>query len=179
MNTHSIVRAALRRFLVASVVVFLVVCLGSPASMTTAQAEPTGPVLNAITTSADQSGAIMVSGTGFTLGGLVYIALYDQWGMVLHETRWITATRTAYQPPQELASGEVISSATGGNIGELFEIAVASPASLSDAQNPATGTFTSQPTTMGGVDCTTSLMARAYDRSTATWSNIVTVDLGC
>ena len=150
MNTYSIIRAAPRRFLVTSVIVLLVFCLGSPASMT-AEAEPSGPVLNAITTSADQSGAIMVSGTGFTLGGLVYIALYDQWGMVLHETRWITATRTAYQPPQELASGEVISSATGGNIGELFEIAVASPASLSDAQNPAKGTFTSQPYTISEV----------------------------
>jgi hypothetical protein len=32
---------------------------------------------------------------------------------------------------------------------------------------------------MPGIACAVSLMIQAYDRSSATWSNLVEVDLGC
>src|SRR5690606_1638571 len=33
-----------------------------------------------------------VAGTDFTPGGLVYLAVYDQMGAKLYETRWVTAS---------------------------------------------------------------------------------------
>jgi hypothetical protein len=151
---------------------------GLPRSAAT-QPSSTLPALNAVVASTDQPGAIMVSGYGFTLGGLVFIAIHDQWGMTEHETRWVTASRSAYQPAQTVDRDESFSFDSGGKIGESFEIPLAVAAFAGDSQNPALGPVTSQPTTMGGVDCSTSLMVRAYDRSTATWSNIVEVDLEC
>jgi hypothetical protein len=121
----------------------------------------------------------MVLGTGFSQGGLVFIAIHDQWGVTEHETRWVTASTFTYQPPQDLDPGEGFSFNSGGNIGESFEIPMTVTGFPSDSQNPALGSVTSQPTTMSGVDCNTSLMVRAYDRSASAWSNTIDVDLGC
>ena len=96
-----------------------------------------------------------------------------------HETRWVTASRYAYRPPQAVDPEEGFSFDSGGNIGELFEIPMAVSEFPGDPQNSALGPVTSQSVTMPGIDCTTSLTVRAYDRSTATWSNTVDVKLGC
>jgi len=65
------------------------------------------PVLASITASTALPDSIVVEGHGFTPGGDVYIALYDQWGLILHETRCVAAEG-------------------GGNIREAFEIATES-----------------------------------------------------
>ena len=122
---------------------------------------------------------ILVSGVGFSPGGLVYIAVHDQWGNLQHETRWVTASLPVLQPPQDLAPGEGFSVDPGGNIGEFFEIPVTASTVPGDNQNPALGPVTSQSVTMPGIECAVSLMIQAYDRSSATWSNMVEVDLGC
>jgi hypothetical protein len=121
----------------------------------------------------------MVSGTGFTQGGLVFIAIHDQWGMTAHETRWIVASTYTYQPPQGVDPGEGFSFDTGGNIGELFEIPMTTSVSAGHSGISSEGLVTGQPTSMTGLDCTTSLMVRAYDRTTATWSSVIDVELGC
>lgn len=162
-----------------SVSLLVVLCLSRALVPVVAEAEPAAPVLHAVMASTTQPGTIMVSGTGFTLGGLVFIAIHDQWGTTEHETRWVTASQSAYQPPQAVDQDESFSFDSGGNVGELFAIPLMETELPSDSHNPALGTVTSVPTTMGGVDCATSLMVRAYDRSSATWSNIVDVDLGC
>ena len=91
-------------------------------------------------------------------------------GNVLHETRWVTASTRSFQPPQDLPPGESFSFDSGGNIAEAFTMewaAIESPRALG------------QVTTMDGVDCAAAVMVRAYDRSSATWSAMLDVDLGC
>ena len=151
-------------------VLLVVLCLGSTQIASAAPAVITAPVLNTVVLSSGLPGDIMVSGHGFTPGGRVYIALYDQWGMVLHETRWVTASTHNFQPPQDLAPGAGFSFDTSGNIAEAFPLDWAVEASA-----PVLG----HGTTMAGVDCAAAVMVRAYDRSTATWSAMVDVDLGC
>ena len=99
-----------------------------------------------------------MAGQGFTPGGRVYVALYDQWGAALFETRWVTASERYFQPPLNLGTGDDLVFDTGGTIAEAFVI---EPAVLEVA----------------GLACTTALMGRAYDQSTATWSAMV--DLAC
>jgi hypothetical protein len=41
----------------------------------------------------DASGSIVVTGTGFTAGGDVFIGLYDQWGTQLYDPRWVVASQ--------------------------------------------------------------------------------------
>jgi hypothetical protein len=152
---------------------------GSSSVPAVAQTEPASPVLNAVVASTTQPGTIMVSGTGFTQGGLVFIVIHDQWGNSNHENRWVVASKFTYQPPQDVDPDEGFSFDTGGNIGEVFELPMPEIEFPSDSQNPALGSVTSQPRIMDGVVCAMSLMVRAYDRSTATWSNVIEVNLGC
>jgi hypothetical protein len=164
----------------------IVVCLGS-GRVASAQVGLVSPVLTSVVASQIQSSAIMVSGTseilvsgvGFSPGGLVYIAGHDQGGTLQHETRWVTASLPVLQPPQDLAPGAGFSVDPGGNIGEFFTIPVAASTFPGDNQNPALGPVTSQSVAMPGIACAVSLMIQAYDRSTATWSNLVEVGLGC
>jgi hypothetical protein len=63
---------------------------------------------------------ILVSGSGFTAGGDVFIGLYDQWGKQVHETRWVVASQSTYGLDGSLdpAAGYV----SGGWINEVFAI---------------------------------------------------------
>jgi hypothetical protein len=90
-------------------------------------------------------------------------------GMVLHETRWVTASSRSFQPPQNLAPGESFSFDTGGNVAETFSIDWAALESAG---------FPGHVTTMDGVDCAAAVMVRAYDRSAAAWSAMLDVNLG-
>jgi hypothetical protein len=161
-----------RRFqpLLFSLVLVVTLGLGSTPFATSAQVVSPGPALNDVVASSGLPGDIMVSGYGFTPGGRVYIALYDQWGMVLHETRWVTASTRSFEPPQELARGESFSFDTGGNIAEAFTL---------DWEALETAGLPGHVTTMDGVDCAAAVMVRAYDRSAATWSAMLDVNLGC
>ena len=90
-------------------------------------------------------GSIGVGGQGFTPGGRVYLALYDRWGVTLHETRWITASSALYGPDgsQDPARGF----RPGGLLSTRFD----------------------------GL-CGATLMARAYDEATQTWSAALDVN---
>lgn len=99
-----------RRQLVIVLAILGLVVSGSPfAPANRAQLSPVSSPL-IITAAAGQSpGSVTVTGRNFTPGGRVYVALYDQWGMQLHETRWINASGTAYGPngSQDPATGFV------------------------------------------------------------------------
>jgi hypothetical protein len=161
------------------VILAVMLASGHASAGTFATSDSTFPVIGPSVESDANSGEILIEGHGFTPGGLVFIAIHDQWGMTQHETRWITASEISYQPPQDLPPGEGFSFDTGGNFAESFKIEVGHIEVPNGSQNPALGPVTSQATTMPGVACTTSLMVMAYDRSTATWSNMAEVELGC
>jgi hypothetical protein len=79
---------------------------------------PAAPAIALDVSHAFSPGTIMVDGQGFTPGGRVYIALYDRWGVALHETRWVTATSVLYgsDGSQDPARGFT----AGGTVRERF-----------------------------------------------------------
>lgn len=136
----------------------------------------------------------------------MYVALYDQWGMELRETRWVTASVTAFGPhgSQDPAKGY----APGGTIEETFGTIepVFGPHGSQDPANgyirgsgdtivvgasePVFGPNGSQDPARGYVAgnpghevtlnlCGTAIMVRAYDAQTETWSNVLDIDSGC
>jgi hypothetical protein len=172
----------------------LVVCGSSLAHTAAAQVLPgTTPLLIA-SASAPAAGTALLTGQHFTPGGEVYFALYDQWGLELHETRWVTASVTVYGANGSIdpASGYL----QGGTLSELFGTAesVFGPNGSQDpangyvrvgttesafgpngSQDPANGYVASRP----GNLCGATVMARAYDVQSATWSNVSDIDVGC
>lgn len=155
--------------------------LGCAPGAVAAQPAATLPTIHIASAGATAPDSIIISGVGFTPGGPVYIAIYDQWGMTIHDTRWIIASEPVLQPPQGIAPGEGFSFDTGGNIGESFRIRmVERPSSLPDGnQNLALNGPSGRVTAMVGIDCDAILMDRAFDRSTVTWSNVLDIELGC
>ena len=91
---------------------------------------------------------VTVTGTDFTPGGRVYLAIYDQMGAQLYETRWITASA-----PLPTVAG------TTGH----------------EAAFVRSGTFLA---TFANL-CGTRAMMGAYDQTTATWSDWLTVQPAC
>jgi len=164
------------------IVCVIVLCslgIGMVPQWAVAQPASTLPVLNAVVASAELPGTVTVSGSGFTPGGLVYVALYDQWGTSLRETRWVTASQPVVQPPQAVAPGESFSFDLGGSISEQFAVAL-SPIQVPDGnQNPATGPVSSQSTYIPGLGCGPDLMVRAHDLAAGMWTNVEDVALGC
>lgn len=120
------------------------------------------PVLTSVTANTALPDSIVVEGHGFTPGGDVYIALYDQWGLILHETRWVAA-------------------GGGGAIREAFEIATESIYGPNGSQDP------SQPDRRGlttselpsSASCPDTLMVRAFDQRANAWSNVLDVEADC
>jgi hypothetical protein len=169
--------------------------LGSPLAQTGAThvLPGTTPLLIA-PASVPAPGTALLTGQHFTPGGEVYIALYDQWGIELHETRWVTASVTVYgaNGSQDPASGYL----QGGTLRELFGT-IGSVFGPNGSQDPATGYVEvgtngsafgsngSQDPAIGYVAgqtgnlCGATIMARAYDLQAATWSNVSDIDLGC
>ncbi len=165
--------------LLLSIVVLFAIGLGGGRGAVASSLPSVEPVITVGVSNSDLSGLIVVIGHGFTPGGRVYVAIYDVWGMTLHETRWIGASTAVIQPPQGLEPGTGFSVDSGGNIGELFTVALPTIDAPTDSQNPALGGPTGHVTTMDGVDCGTDLMVRAYDRSAATWSGTVEITVPC
>jgi hypothetical protein len=155
----------------ACLTLLLIIGLGSPRVVVAHPATSTGPVLDAVVVSTNAPGVVIVSGQGFTPLGRVYIAVYDRWGTTLHETRVVTTTETLLQPPDFAA--------TGGRFAEEFTVEVGGTEGAAGTQTPAPGTTPGTPTAIANDPCPMPLMVRAYDRATATWSNIVDVELGC
>jgi hypothetical protein len=156
---------------IACLTLLLVVGLGNTRAVVAHPVTSDGPVLDAVVVGTAAPGVVIVSGQGFTPLGRVYIAVYDRWGTTLHETRLVTTTETLLQPPEYAA--------TGGRFAEAFTVKVGGTEGAGGIQTPAPGTLPSTPTERASGLCTMLLMVRAYDRATATWSNIVDVELGC
>jgi hypothetical protein len=93
-----------------------------------------------------------VTGMDFTAGGQVYLAIYDQMGAQLYETRWITASLPllTLTGPTGHEAASLPGSGRGGMLREAF-------ANL----------------------CGATAMMRAYDLATVTWSNWLTVEPAC
>jgi len=106
---------------------------------------PGGPVLTGAAMQSAKPGVISVTGTGFTPGGHVYVALYDEWGAALYETRWSSSKPTHYgrNGSVDPAAGFVL----GGDLTEDF----------------------------AGL-CGATVLVRAFDQVTSTWSNWLDVD---
>jgi hypothetical protein len=93
-----------------------------------------------------------VTGSGFTPGGRVYLAIYDQMGAQLYETRWSTAglPLMALMGPTGHEAASLPGAGRGGMLRETF-------ANL----------------------CGATAMMRAYDLETDTWSTWLTVEPAC
>lgn len=109
------------------------------------------PSLTGVSAATQSAGLLTVTGKGFTAGGRVYLAIDDQMGAQLYETRWITAS----SPLSVVAgpTGHEGASLNGSGRGTLREAF----ANL----------------------CGATAMMRAYDHATATWSNWLTVQPAC
>jgi hypothetical protein len=91
-----------------------------------------------------------VTGTGFTPGGRVYLAIYDQMGAQLYETRWITASPALAVEAGPTDHEAAFIDGSGGTLRETF-------ANL----------------------CGATAMMRAYDEATTTWSTWLPVEPAC
>src|SRR5215211_3903572 len=87
-----------------------------------ASAQGTGsPVLSIASAVALPSTLLTVQGDGFSAGGLVYLAIYDRWGVEVHEHVWTVASITHFGANGSIdpAQGYV----AAGSINELFDLA--------------------------------------------------------
>jgi hypothetical protein len=111
------------------------------------------PSLTDVSATTQTARLFTVTGTGFTPGGRVYLAIYDQMGAQLYETRWITAslatTGWRHEPGYGVL-GRTLVDIPGGALRESF-----------------------------GQLCGATAMMRAYDQATATWSNWLAVEPAC
>lgn len=170
-----------RRQLVLMLALAGLVALGSPvahAEQAPQVAPASSPFLSSAASSVQAPGSVLVTGRNFTPGSRVYVALYDQWGLDLYETRWVTASETIYGPngSQDPATGF----SRGGAIAETFG---ASPTvyGLFGSQDPATSYDVRGESVSGpfGSLCGTTAMVRAWDMQTEAWSNLLDVQAGC
>jgi hypothetical protein len=92
------------RFVLVVAVLTLAVLGGATLGSRNAAADPwwddaavaPAPSLADVSTITQTPALFTVTGTGFTPGGAVYLAVYDQMGARLYETRWITAGAAVY-----------------------------------------------------------------------------------
>jgi len=171
-------------------VILGLIALGTPSGYAhTAQGRLATSPLLVMAAGAPPAGSALVTGQGFTAGGSVYVALYDRWstsGTQHYETRWVTASETTFgaNGSHDPAQGYI----AGGTISEHFGASetVYGP---NGSQDPATGyvqgTSEISVDTSGSVGivvgsrCDTSVMVRAYDTESATWSNMLDLTVGC
>lgn len=157
------------------------------------------PSLNPAIVSPIPFASLNVTGNGFTAGGIVFIALYDQWGRTLEETRWTTASTATYGANGSM--DPVQGYATGGSITEVFELFRETTYGPNGSMDPALGYRAgvdvpmnqaiygangSQDPAQGYVGqdaakgtCNAPLMVRAYDQHQATWTDPVDATFGC
>lgn len=158
----------------ASLLFLLSMAAANASVATAAQPITVNPVLGSATASDDEPETLVISGHGFSPGGLVYIVLYDHWGTQLYETRWVTASERLYQPTDSFDPGRAFVFDLGGDIEESFAIPAAAEAAYAAVEHGG-----GRSTTMAGVSCDMVMMVRAFDRDTATWSNLLDADLEC
>lgn len=168
-----------------------------------AQSSAVTPVLTSALATSIPFASITVAGKGFTSGGLVYIALFDQWGKALQETRWTTASPAVYGLNGSM--DPALGYAEGGRINEefaQFRATIYGPHGSQDpaqgyspgsglveiteavygangSQDPAQGYVPGSANALAANPCDQALMVRAFDRQAAAWSNLVDVASGC
>jgi hypothetical protein len=159
------------RHLLVLALLSLALLLG-PAASVQAQNAADGPTLVSAAATFGVTGGVTIAGEGFTPGGWVYLAIYDQMGATLHETRWTVASRAA----------GVINFAPG-LAPEAHPIAAASinfvPGLAPEAHPvlaPVRGGTVRE--AFAGL-CGVRAMTRAYDAQTGVWSNWLDVTPGC
>lgn len=128
-----------------------------PVAVPSAYAIATGimgdpPVLIDATSSGADDGSIALAGFDFTAGHRVFIAVYDQMGAKLYQTRWLTAS------PQYTITG-------------MSDVSPEAHPIISAEKGAFLAHFPRF--------CGASVMVRAYDQSTETWSNWVDFDSNC
>jgi hypothetical protein len=169
-----------------------------------AQSTATAPVLARAAAIAPPTMAITVVGHGFSPGGLVYVAIYDRWGVDQYNHVWVTATSTAYMPTSSIDPG-LSSHVVAGSVRIVIDLfpeiaygpngfqdpaqgytggadAVQAPGAIygpHGSQDPAQGYVPASDQAQAGVACGRDLMVRAYDQQAATWSNVVDVAGTC
>jgi hypothetical protein len=114
---------------------------------------PASPTLTDDSALAPARGVFTVAGQHFTPGGHVYLALYDQMGAKLYETRWVNATVASSYPLGIDPAGE-----------------------RGHEQHPFPGGTVQA--SFGNL-CGATAMLRALDQTTDTWSNWLTVEPAC
>jgi hypothetical protein len=110
------------------------------------------PILIDATSSGADDGSIALAGFDFTAGHRVFIAVYDQMGAKLYQTRWLTAT------PHYAITG-------------MSDVSPEAHPIISAEKGAFRASFPRF--------CGASVMIRAYDQSTETWSNWVDFDANC
>ena len=117
---------ARRRPLVPLLALLGLVALGGASAGAVAAADPAAPpglvgpvpILTGAGATAGSPGTVTVTGEGFTVGGAVYVALYDRWGATLHEHRSTTADRAVYGPNG--SQDPAVGFRRGGTLSEAF-----------------------------------------------------------
>ncbi len=166
----------------------------------------TAPSLISASSIPNVIGAVSISGTGFTPGGAVFVALHDSWDVERHEPRWLVASASTFGPngSQDPARGFERGGAIEAEFGMAY--AVHGPNGSQDpalgfvqvdveriagpATGPVYGPNGSQDPARGYVPggtadlllgslCGSQLMARAYDATSGEWSNVLDLDLDC
>lgn len=108
-----------------------------------------GPTLTDVSAATQTPALFTVAGADFTPGGRVYLAVYDQMGAKLYETRWVSAGAAA-EEKLGMHGELVVPASPGGTLRAAF----------------------------AGL-CGASAMMRAYDQTARTWSNWLDVEPGC
>jgi hypothetical protein len=108
------------------------------------------PSLTDVSATSQTPTLFTVTGKDFTSGGRVYLAVYDQMGAKLYETRWVTATSAPIHGPGDSLPNAQGPEGPGGTLREAF-----------------------------GQLCGATAMMRALDEQTAVWSNWLTVQFAC
>jgi hypothetical protein len=167
-----------------------------------AQVTPSVPNLR-IAVLPPQAGLLAVEGERFSPGGLVYIAMYDRWGVDVYQHFWTVASHGSFGPngSQDPALGYV----PAGTVNEVIALypaatygpngsqdpahgyqpgvtAVQEPAATygpNGSQDPALGYVPAAGQASSAATCGGDLMVRAYDQRTSTWSNLIDVTAGC
>jgi hypothetical protein len=137
------------RFAMAVGIVAVTLGIGSAAAADTS--EPvTVPSLTDVSATTQTAHLFTVSGKDFSPGGRVYLAIYDQMGAQLYETRWISASSALPVVAGPTGHEGASIDGSGGTLREAF-------ANL----------------------CGATAMMRAYDQVTTTWSTWLTVEPAC
>ena len=91
---------------------------GISAAASASAVVPGSSLATSVTAMAASPGSVVFTGSGFTPGEPVYVALYDTWGARVLETRWVTSSKAFYGPNGSI--DPALGATPGGHIAETF-----------------------------------------------------------